>query len=244
MLQNTRGIVLRAVKYGDTSLVCTIFTESYGIQSYMMQGIRSAKAKHHRAGLLQPATLLDIVVYHKPQQSLGRIRELQPHYIYQHVQEDVVRNSIALFSSEVLLRILPEHAPAPDIFDFAVEFFKATDTLPLHALANFPLWFIVRCSRLLGYNITGAFTEYTPYLNAQEGAFAAHPPSYGILLHGDEVALMAKLSLLNDLEQLSGLEMSANTRNRLLDWLIEFLHHHTQHMGAIRSLEVLRAILH
>jgi DNA repair protein RecO (recombination protein O) len=244
MLQNTRGIALRAVKYGDTSLVCTIFTESYGIQSYMMQGVRSARAKHHRAGLLQPATLLDIVVYHKPQQTLGRIRELQPHYIYQHVQEDVVRNSVALFSCEVLLRILPEHAPAPDIFDFAMEFFKATDTKPLPLLANFPLWFIIRCSRLLGYNITGAFTGHTPYLNAQEGAFVSHPPPQGILLHSDEVALMAKLLALNDVDRLSDVEMNANTRNRLLDWLIEFLHHHTQHMGAIRSLEVLRAILH
>jgi Recombinational DNA repair protein (RecF pathway) len=210
----------------------------------MVQGVRSAKAKQNRAGMLQPATLLDLVVYHKPQQSLARIRELQPHYIYMQLQEDVVRNSVALFSVEVLLRILPEHAPTPDIFDFAIDFFKATDVRPLPALANFPLWFIIRCSRLLGYNITGSFTEHTNYLNAQEGAFSSRPPSQGILLHTDEVALMAKLLSLNNIEELSAVEMNAHTRNRLLDWLIEFLQHHTQHMGAIRSLEVLRAILH
>lgn len=209
-----------------------------------MQGVRSSKAKHQKAGLLQPATILDIVVYHKPQQTLGRIRELQAHYIYQNLQEDVVRNSVALFSSEVLLRILPEDAPAPDIFPFCVDFFKAIDTLPAAQLANFPIWFIIRCSRLLGYNITGAFSERTPYLSAQEGAFTAQPSPQGIQLHTDEVAALARLLSLADIQQLQQVEMNARARNNLLDWLIEFLHHHTQHMGAIRSLDVLRAILH
>jgi DNA repair protein RecO (recombination protein O) len=42
MLHKTKGLVLRAVKYGETSLVVTMFTELFGVQSYMVNGVRTA----------------------------------------------------------------------------------------------------------------------------------------------------------------------------------------------------------
>src|SRR6476661_3747757 len=106
MLQTTRGITLRSVKYGETSLICSIFTETYGIQSYHLKGVRAVKARSNRAGLLQPATLLDLVVDHRPQKNLQHVREFHPAYIYCSLQEEVVKNSIALFSVELLLKLL------------------------------------------------------------------------------------------------------------------------------------------
>src|SRR4051812_16525108 len=114
MLYSTRAIVLRSIKYGDTSLISTLFTEKQGVQAYMAQGVRSSKAKNNKAALLQPATLLDIVVYHKPNTNLQRIKEFQFAYLYTSMQEEVVKNSVALFSAELLLRLLPEHAQQPE----------------------------------------------------------------------------------------------------------------------------------
>ena len=74
MLQPTKAIVLRSIKYGDTSLISTLFTETQGVQTYITQGVRSAKAKTNKAALLQPATLLDVVVYHKPNTNFYRIK--------------------------------------------------------------------------------------------------------------------------------------------------------------------------
>jgi DNA repair protein RecO (recombination protein O) len=36
MTHKTKGIILRTVKYGETSLVVTAFTELFGIQAYMV----------------------------------------------------------------------------------------------------------------------------------------------------------------------------------------------------------------
>ena len=44
MLQKTKGMVLRNVKYGETSLIVTIFTEMLGIQSYLVNGVRTCNA--------------------------------------------------------------------------------------------------------------------------------------------------------------------------------------------------------
>src|SRR5690348_3612929 len=56
MLHKTKGIVLRSVKYGETSLVVTIFTELFGLQSYLVNGVRTVPKKGTaKANLFQPA---------------------------------------------------------------------------------------------------------------------------------------------------------------------------------------------
>src|SRR4051812_44832359 len=113
MLQKTNGIVLRSVKYGDTSLVTTIFTAVSGVQTYMVKGVRTSKAGKNRAGSFQPGVLLEMVVYQQPHKNIQHIREFQAAYLYNSLHENVIKNSIGLFSAEVLLRLLPEHAPLP-----------------------------------------------------------------------------------------------------------------------------------
>jgi DNA repair protein RecO (recombination protein O) len=244
MLHNTRGIVLRSVKYGETSLIVTIFTELYGVQSYIVQGIRSAKAKQQRAGLLQPATLLDLVVYHKPQNNLQRIKEFQPAYIYHSLHEEIVKNSIALFSAEVLLRLLPEHASMPEAFDFTFNYLSELDKLPLNDVANFPLYFTIGLSRIMGYDIHGSYTQETPNLNLKEGAYTHSPPAAGPYVNDEDAAALSKLLPVTEVDKLKSIELNAATRSRLLDWYLEFMHMHTQHMGTIKSLAVLQAVLH
>lgn len=246
MIQSTQGIVLRSVKYGETSLICTIFTRVYGVQTYLVQGVRAAgaKSRQSRAGLLQPSTLLDLVVYHKPGTQLQRIREFQPAVLYRHIQEEVVRNSIALFSVELLLRLLPAEAQQPELFDFAFSYFQALDAEMPEVTANFPLYFIVQCSRFLGYEIRGGFSEATPHLNLQEGAFTRHAPLVRPFVPEDDACALDRVLRAGNTTSLAAIGLNAATRFRLLEWYLEFLHQHTQHLGTIKSLSVLQAILH
>ena len=244
MLQTTQGIVLRSVKYGETSLICSIFTDQYGVQSYLVKGVRSAKAKGSRAGLLQPATLLDLSIYYRSQKNLQHIREFHPAYFYNSLQSEIVKNSIALFSVELLLKLLPEHAPQPELFAFTFNYFRALDTTELSAVANFPLFFIIQCSRFLGYDINGNFSPDTPHLHLQDGAFTHHPPSIAPYVNDEDAGAIDKLLRISEVKDLPTVAMNSAMRFRLLDWYLAFLHQHTQHLGNIRSLPVLQAILH
>ena len=77
-LHKTKGIVLRVVKYGETSLVVTIFTELFGVQSYIVSGVRtSTKKGTGKANLFQPTAILDLVVYHNELKHLNRIKEFK-----------------------------------------------------------------------------------------------------------------------------------------------------------------------
>jgi len=245
MIQTTQGLVLRTVKYGETSLVCTILTRTYGVQTYMLQGVRSAtKGRQSRAGMLQPAMILEIVVYHKTQKSMQRIKEFTPLYFYMHLQEDIIRNTIALFSIELLLRLLPQDAPVPELYDFITEYFRQLDQLPAHAVANFPVYFLIQCGRYLGYELHGTYSEDTPYLNLQEGAYTAHMPPARPFVAPEDAEALVKITQTNRLEDLYKTEMNAAMRIRLMEWYLEFLHRHTEHMTPLKSLAILQAILH
>ena len=56
MLHNTKGIVLRVTKYGDTSIIMTAYTELFGVQQYMVKGVRvtSKKGARTRACFINP----------------------------------------------------------------------------------------------------------------------------------------------------------------------------------------------
>ena len=45
MVHKTKGIVLRTVKYGETSVIVTILTELFGLQSYLVNGVRTSSGK-------------------------------------------------------------------------------------------------------------------------------------------------------------------------------------------------------
>ena len=244
MIETTRGIVLRSVKYGESSLISSIFTRTYGVQSYMVQGIRTTRSRHNKAGLLQPAALLDLVVYQKPHGGLQRIRDMQFAHIYTRMQEDIVRNSIALFSVELLLRLLPEHAPQPELFDLATHYFVQLDRMPIEGIANFPLYFLVECGRCLGYGIRGEYSLQTPYLNLHEGAYTSAPPVIQPFVEEGAARALSLLSKLETAERSGEILMNAGMRFGLVEWYISFLQRHTQHMGAIRSLQILQMILH
>ena len=49
MLHSTKGIVLRTIKYGDTSIVVAIYTELFGVQSYLVNGVRTEKKSAGKA---------------------------------------------------------------------------------------------------------------------------------------------------------------------------------------------------
>ena len=107
MLHTTRGIVLHTTKYSETSLVAKIYTEVFGLQSYLVKGIRKQKAKL-RPALFQPMTLADLVVYHKDKGSLQNIKESRIAVPYRSIPFDIRKSSMLLFINELLYKSIRE----------------------------------------------------------------------------------------------------------------------------------------
>src|SRR4051812_33656990 len=119
MLHKTRGIVFHVTPYAESSVVAKIYTEQLGLQSYLVNGVRSKKAKI-KSGLLQPLSLLDMVVYHKDRGGLQRIKELRQATggQFSTIPFDVVKSSVVIFINEVLYKSVKEEEANPQLFDF------------------------------------------------------------------------------------------------------------------------------
>jgi DNA repair protein RecO (recombination protein O) len=100
---------MRTVKYGETSLIVTVFTELFGVQSYMVNGVRSVKKSASiPIGHLQPGNLLDMVVYHHERATLQRIKDCRLVFHGLNLDENMSRNAVLLFIVELLQKCLKQ----------------------------------------------------------------------------------------------------------------------------------------
>src|SRR5258706_10351535 len=150
-LHKTKGIVLRTVKYGETSMIVSIFTELFGIQSYLVNGVRtSTKKGSGKANLFQPSAILDLIVYHNELRNLQRIKEFRWSYLYQHIFSDIKKNAVALFMVELLTKCLKQPEANEDLFQFAEDAFLHLDESNEMVTANFPLFFALHLAVFFG----------------------------------------------------------------------------------------------
>lgn len=244
MLHKTRGIVLRCTKYGETSLIVSIFTEKLGLHSYMVKGVRSGQRKQQKAGLFQTGNILDMVVEHKQDHQLHFIREYNIHYFYRQLQEDMLKNSITIFSVEVLQKLLPQGEVMEDLFEFACDYFQRIDKNPAKSTSNYPLYFLMVCGRKLGYGVSGTYSEQTPYLDYRAGIFCREPQHHDLILEQEECKTIHDLQQCGDIDTIAQWPLHTQQRSRMIDWYILFLKSHTQHFGHLKSLDILKVILH
>ena len=180
MLHNTRGIALYTVNYSETSIIAKIYTELFGLQSYIVKGIRKQHTKI-RPGLFQPLTLLDLTVYHKLRSTLHTIREIHIFHPYQNLTTDIRKSSVALFINELIYKSIREEEPNQELFDFLMTTCISLDQ-ENENFTLFPLLFTIRLSRLLGIYPHVDDLPSNRIFNLQEGIFQSHQPDHRYFL--------------------------------------------------------------
>jgi DNA repair protein RecO (recombination protein O) len=149
MLLKTKGIVLNQIKYRETSIITKIYTEDFGLKSYIVNGVRTKSSKT-KIGLFQPLTLLDLVVYYKEKTTLHRISEIKCYSPYKSIPFEIKKSSIVLFLSEILNKTLKEEISNKELFDFLSTSLIYFDEVK-EDYHNFHLQFLFQLSAFLGF---------------------------------------------------------------------------------------------
>lgn len=243
MLHKTKGLVLRAVKYGETSLIVSIYTEMFGVQSYIINGVRTSSLKQpYRANLFQPATLLDLVVYHNERSNLQRIKEFRWCVIYNDIYRNVHKNTVALFMTEVLQKCLTQPEANPDLYAFLEDIFVHLDKGNAAATANFPLYFLAHLAQFFGFRIQDSFSEENIILDLQEGSFVAARPLHQNYIEGQLCEVISHLLKTQHPDELFELHINREQRKIVLDAFISFYIFHHPGFNNLKSVSVLHAL--
>jgi DNA repair protein RecO (recombination protein O) len=244
MVHATKGIVLRTVKYGDTSIITTVYTELFGIQSYIVKGVRrSSKTSAGKAGFFQPSAMLDMEVYHNEQKQLQFIKEYQWSYLYEKVLFDVVRNAIAMYVIELLQHSLKQPEANPELFYLIEDTLKQLDKGSDALAGNLPLYFTLHLAGELGFQIQGAYSEATPVLDLQEGIYVTEIPVHPYYLEGQMARTTSELAALAFYNDLENFQLNRSLRRELLMAYQTFLSLHITDFGEMRSFRILQEIL-
>lgn len=243
MTHKTKGIILRTVKYGETSIISTVYTELFGIQSYIVKGVRqSTKKSVGKAIYFQPAAMLDMVVYYNEFKNLHFIKEYQWGYLYQHVLFDVVKNTVAMYMVEMLQHSLKQPEVNPSMFYLMEDTLKQLDKANPTSTANLPLYFSLHLAGELGFRIQGEYNLQTPFLDLQEGQFTQQKPVHTYYLDQQLAAATSQLLSINFYSDLENIHLNRNTRKSLLIAYQNYIALHVQDFGEIKSLPVLQEI--
>lgn len=243
MTHKTKGIILRTIKYGETSIITTAYTELFGIQSYIVKGVRQSSKKCSAKGIyFQPAAILDMVVYHNELKNLNFIKEYQWGYLYEQVLFDVVKNTVAMYMVEMLQHSIKQPEANPELFYLIHDTLKQLDKGSPTLTANLPLYFSLHLANELGFRMNGEFSPQTPYLDMQEGQFVKHVPIHSYFIEKDLAAATSQLLSVNFYNDLEDLSLSRNIRKELVRVYQNYIALHVQDFGELKTLPVLQQI--
>ncbi|MEI7725166.1 MAG: DNA repair protein RecO [Bacteroidota bacterium] len=257
MLHSTKGIVFHSLKYSETSIIVKIYTELFGLQSYLFKGIRNAKSKI-KPGLFQSMTLLDLVVYHKEKQSLQSVKEVHLAHPYKTIPFDIRKSSVTLFINELVYKAIREEEANPDLFGFLWQICLQLDETD-ESVSFFHILFALQLMHHLGIFPQDNHSSRFPVFNMREGLFQAsvpgHPhyldPANSLLFHnliatcdggggrghGRDVACNVSTSC----NVSAG--MSSEIRNQLLETILVYYQLHLPGFRGVQSHHILHDVL-
>jgi DNA repair protein RecO (recombination protein O) len=236
MIHRTRGIVFRTIKFSESSVVTKIYTEKFGMQSYIVNSVRSSKSKT-KAAMLQAMSILDLEVYHHEHRNLNRIKELASAYIYSSLLFDPLKSSLGLFMMEVLNKCLREEEANEKMFLFISAKLQSLDRqekIPPDFLLNF----LLELSSLLGFAPQGTYGEVNSFFDLQEGRFNRDVRLHPYFLHPPFSEYFYFLINAN-----SG-KIPPGSRRKVLDALLQYYQLHVPNFSVPKSLRVLDEIFH
>lgn len=236
MLQKTKALVIKSIKYSDTSLIVTCYTKEFGIKTYMLKGILTAKKGSLKKAYFQPLTQLYMVAYHNNKGNLNSIKEAQISYFYQTVHTNFVKQTLIIFLSEILLSVLKEEESNPNLFAYlenALVWLDAHDKI-----ANFHLLFLLNLTKYLGFYPEN--NNQDACFDLLEGKFVAKPSS-NYYINKPQITHFKTLLGIN-FDDLPNMNLTAVQRQELLDLLIRYISLHLQTFKTPKSLPILQEL--
>lgn len=239
MLHKTRGIVLKTINHGETSVICQVFTEKFGLQSYIIHGAKRSKAKIN-INILQPLHLLDMVVYHKNNGAIQRVSEARQSPLFHTIPYELDKSVIALYLTEVLFKCLKQQSADDYLFEYvfsAVSWLDSSEKVP----PNFHLYFLLQLSKFLGfYPALPKANQH--FFDLKDGVFCSYIPHHSLVLQEPHTSQWSTL-LSSSFETLAGVQISISDRRILLKNIIDFYRLHIDSFGEVKSHLVLEEVL-
>lgn len=226
MLIKTKGIVLRFVKYKESSVIATIYTEQEGLVSVIANSVRS-KSTSGKIALFQPMSLVELVLYFNPSKNVNRISEIKSYQPLHQLRQDPIKSAVTFFLTEILNKCLKEEIGNTSLYSFVESSIIHLDNQS-DSIQNFHLIFLLNLSQHLGFrpNSSKDFIDHV-----SNKSFYSDEKNEKIL----ETLLSSDFNI--------SIKITNATRQIVLADLLEYYQNHME-LGKLKSVDILHELLH
>ena len=214
MTQNTELIVLHTTKFGENSIVVHTLSKVYGRRSFLVRG-----AGKRLMSLFLPLNILEADVTESSKSTLFTARNLVARHPLSGIRNNMFKNSMTMFMSEVIFRVVKDGANEPGLYEWCEKNILLLDAMQTD-FSNFHIRFVLELAVALGFSPESS--DLQPFVGE-------HYPTVSRLMSGT----MAQTMLV---------PLSGQVRNEIAEGILRYISFHTDSSFNINSLKVLREL--
>lgn len=239
MITKTRGIVLRSVRFGESSLIVDVLTKSSGRVSFMVHIPKTSKGKIKKQ-YFQPMTLLDFEYDFRQRSNLQRIKDVRVSLPYSSIPIDPAKSCISLFLSEFIYYATRNEQENPTLFTYISTSLEWLDNA-YEDFANFHLVFMMRLGKFLGFH--PFLEDFTPgcFFDLRNGCFTLSMPLHTDFLNAADAGHLYNLVRMN-FDTMKLFKLSHDDRNRITEIVLRYYKLHLPNMPELQSFDILREV--
>ena len=214
MTTSTELIVLHTTKFGENSIVVHTLSRDYGRRSFLVRG-----AGKKVMSLLLPLNILEAEITESTKSTLYTARNLTSRHPLLGIRNNIYKNTMTMFLSEVIYRTIKEGAQEHDLFEWC-----RGQILLLSAMesdfSNFHIRFLLELSVALGFS----------------------PETSDLMPFVEENYTTVSQFMTASFAESMLIPLSGQVRNKICEDVLRYIEYHTESILTINSLKVLREL--
>ena len=215
MTQNTELIVLHTTKFGENSLVVHTLSREYGRRSFLVKGA----GKKSMMSLFLPLNMLEADIIETNKSTLFTARNLIARHPLLGIRSNMFKNSMTMFMSEVLYRVVKDGASEQGLFEWCERNILMLDAIQTD-FSNFHIRFLLELAVALGFSPEAQ--DLMPFV-------------------GDHYPVVEKFMSLPFAESML-IPLNGPVRNEIAEEILRYIEFHTESSVNVNSLKVLREL--
>jgi len=233
-MSNSRALVIKSIKQGETSSIVSCYLEEIGFKSFLVKGLYSQKKSRFSKAHFFPLNIININYSFNESRGLGFIKEVKSEFLFNTIHTDIQKSSVIVFLSEILNSVFREELEVnQDLFNFLLSSLIWYDNI--EECNNYHIKFLIELTKYIGFYPNIRNKDDT-YFCLESGSTSSTKPLAG-KIEGQDLNLLKEL-LGTKFEDLNTMSINRESRTRILNKIIDYYSLHLQMFKTPKSIHV------
>jgi DNA repair protein RecO (recombination protein O) len=215
MTANIELIVLHTTKTGDNSIVAHTLSKEYGRRSFLIRGA----GKKSTMSMLLPLSIIEADVVETTKSTLFTARNISSRYPLLGIRNNLYKNSMTLFLSEVLYRTVKDGVNEDGLYGWCVKNILLLDAMDSD-FSNFHIRFLLEFAVALGFSPESR--DLAPFV-------------------GENFPIVEKF-MKESFADAMMIPLNGSVRNEIAEGILRYIEFHSDSAINVASLSVLREL--